>query len=101
MSTSPRASALTVRIGVSLIAISCVCFLGIPLSPLLASGARAGAIAGGSFVAAEVTFWVGVALTGHLAWTAARSHGWKKLPGVLWRMFRRGHADDGSEAAPL
>lgn len=79
---------LALRVGIALIALSFVCWLGVPLAPVLAgASARAGMIAGASVAAAETAFWVGVALSGRPAWQAARRHGWRKTPRALWRLF--------------
>jgi len=81
------------RFGIALVLTSFVCWLGVAAAPLVGhvSSARlAAVVAGGSFVAAEATFWVGVALMGRGAWAAAKRHGWRKVPRILWSMLLHG-----------
>lgn len=56
-------------------------FIGLP-------GLAVAGVVVGLLVAAEVVFWVGVLLAGRDTWDLARRHGWRKVPGALWRMLR-------------
>ncbi|MGQ0576419.1 MAG: transporter suffix domain-containing protein [Pseudonocardia sp.] len=80
---------MVLRLGIVLIVGSFVLWLLIPLVPLVGFRglAAAGAVAG-LLVAAEVVFWIGVLLAGRDTWRLARTHGWRGVPGALWRMFR-------------
>lgn len=78
-----------IRAGVVLIALSCLCWAGIPL--LLLLGGLSGAVwAGVLAVVAEVLFWGGLVLAGRDTWKLAKTHGWRGVPRALWRAFRAG-----------
>jgi hypothetical protein len=82
-----------VRLGAVLIAVSCLLWGALLVVPALpgtaaARAARAGVI----FVAAEIVWWVGVALVGGAAWRVVRQQGWRQLPRALWQLLRHGRA---------
>ena len=84
---------LALRFGVGLVAASFVCWIGVLGAPIIGrlSSVRTGVtVAGTSFVIAEVTFWIGLALMGRDSWAAAKKHGWRRLSGVLWEMLLHG-----------
>lgn len=79
------------RLGVVLMALSVVPWLLLPVVPFLSlSGARAGLVAGGLVIAAELVFWPGLALAGRDAWRAAKARGWRRLPTAMVEMLRTG-----------
>ena len=84
---------MLVRLGAGLIAASCLLWGALLLVPILPGSVAARATrAGVIFVAAEILWWVGVALIGREAWRVVRSHGWRRLPSVLWQLLRHGRA---------
>jgi hypothetical protein len=80
-----------VRTGVLLLVLSVVCWLLIPVVPLLGLRGAATAVAVGSLVVgAEIVFWLGLVLAGRDTWRLAREHGWRKVPAALWKVLRDG-----------
>jgi hypothetical protein len=84
---------MAVRLGVVLIALSLLPWLALTVLPFLGLGTAAFAAGGGLIVVAEVAFWLGLVLVGRDTWSLARSHGWRHVPGTLWRVLRHGTAD--------
>jgi hypothetical protein len=83
-----------VRLGAGLIAISCLLWGVLLVVPFLpGTAAQRGGRSGIVFVAAEIVWWIGVALVGGAAWRVVRGQGWRRLPGALWQLLRDGRAD--------
>jgi hypothetical protein len=84
---------MAVRLGALLIALSVVPWLALAVLPFLGLGSAAFAAGGGLIVGAEVAFWLGLLLVGPDTWILARSHGWRRVPGALWRVLRHATID--------
>ena len=85
---------MAVRLGVVLILLSSLPWLALVVLPFLGLGAGGAAAAGGGLIlVAEVAFWLGLVLVGRVTWRLARSRGWRRVPGALWRLLRHGAAD--------
>ena len=79
------------RIGVVLMIVSVLPWLTLLVLPFLGlSGGDTAAAVGALLVAAEILFWLGVVLAGRDTWRLARSQGWRRVPGGLWRVLRYG-----------
>ena len=79
------------RVGLVAIVLSVVPWIALAATPLL--GLSLGGVAGlvtGSLVAAEVLFWVGLALVGKDTWQTVKAQGWRRAPRELARMFVHG-----------
>ena len=85
---------MLVRLGAALIAISCLLWGVLLVVPFLpGTAAQRATRSGVVFVAAEIAWWVGVAMVGGEAWRVVRRQGWRRLPRALWQLLRRGRAE--------
>ena len=79
------------RAGLIAIVLSLVPWLAIAAAPLLGLSLTAGAgLVAGALVAAEVLFWVGLALAGKDTWQTIKSRGWRRAPRELLRLLVHG-----------
>jgi hypothetical protein len=89
---------LRLRVGLALIVLSLLLWVGLAIVPFV-GGAAARAVAAGSLVvAAEVTFWLGLALAGKPTWRAVKACGWRRAPRELAAIFVHGARPAASPA---
>ncbi|HEU4409043.1 MAG TPA: transporter suffix domain-containing protein [Polyangiaceae bacterium] len=94
-------AALPLRAGLALVALSCLLWVALPFVPLVdGRAARAAVVAGALVAAAEVAFWLGLALAGKPTWSAIKARGWRGAPRELARLFARGQATPPPAAPP-